>query len=332
MRLATPQRKELVEAYLRQFPTHGTWTIAKALYEANPGAWSTLNTCRSQVAFCRGEMSPNGRGAKQPISREECELPKSLADDWKPFNLPTSERVLVLNDIHIPFHDEKALEAALANGDKFCPTVVLLNGDVVDFYALSRFDKDPKRCDTATEIKLMMQFLRHLRRRYPKARVVFKFGNHDERWNKYVWMKAPALRLKELELANVLNFEAAGIEIVEDQRPIMCGRLPVLHGHELGKGAGSPVNPARGLFLKANDCALIGHLHKTSEHSETRLGGELVTTWSVGCLCDMHPEYARINKWNHGFARITVDKSGEYSLHNLRIYQGKVYGENEVSK
>ena len=47
-------------------------------------------------------------------------------------------------------------------------------------------------------------------------------------------------------------------------------------------------------------------------HSET-------TAWSTGCLCNLRPEYAKFNRWNHGFAFVDIDKSGEFEVHNYKI-------------
>jgi hypothetical protein len=33
----------------------------------------------------------------------------------------------------------------------------------------------------------------------------------------------------------------------------------------------------------------------------------------------LRPEYARINKWNHGFASVTVDADGSFDVTNYRI-------------
>jgi hypothetical protein len=49
----------------------------------------------------------------------------------------------------------------------------------------------------------------------------------------------------------------------------MCGELPVLHGHEKGKGISSPVNQARGAFLRLLHTVLEGHGHRTSGHAES---------------------------------------------------------------
>jgi hypothetical protein len=41
--------------------------------------------------------------------------------------------------------------------------------------------------------------------------------------------------------------------------------------------------------------------------------------WSTGCLCDLTPEYARVNRWNWGFATVTVDTAGSFDVDNYRI-------------
>ena len=47
--------------------------------------------------------------------------------------------------------------------------------------------------------------------------------------------------------------------------------------------------------------------------------------WSTGCLCDLHPRYMPLNKWNHGFAIVDLDTAGGFSVRNFRIIDGKVY-------
>lgn len=47
--------------------------------------------------------------------------------------------------------------------------------------------------------------------------------------------------------------------------------------------------------------------------------GAEVFCWSTGCLCDLRPEYARINKWNHGFAAVTVHDDGSFDVSNQRV-------------
>jgi hypothetical protein len=99
--------------------------------------------------------------------------------------------------------------------------------------------------------------------------------------------------------------------------------LNLLHGHEWRGGFTSPVNPARGAYLRTRECVVIGHQHRTSEHTETTLRGTTVTCWSVGALCQMHPQYSLCNLWNPGVATLDTGR-GDWRIENYRIVDGEV--------
>ena len=84
------------------------------------------------------------------------------------------------------------------------------------------------------------------------------------------------------------------------------------------------MNAARGLFLRAKACAIGAHSHSTSQHDEPNVRGESLAAWSVGCLCDLHPEYAPLNKWNHGFALLEYRGGDDWEVENKRIVNGRV--------
>jgi hypothetical protein len=114
------------------------------------------------------------------------------------------------------------------------------------------------------------------------------------------------------------------VHLIEDKQIAYAGKLPILHGHEWYGGFAPPVNPARGLYMKAKESAIVGHHHRTSEHTEKSLSGEVTTTWSMGCLCGLEPEYAPYNNYNHGFAHVQVSSNGNYQLKNIRIIDYKI--------
>ncbi len=168
--------------------------------------------------------------------------------------------------------------------------------------------------------------LQHMRNTFPSAEMVYKLGNHEERYESYMQVKAPEkLKVEEFRIENLLHLDDLNIAIVKDCRPIRLGKLNILHGHEYKFAIQNPVSPARGLFLRAGANTLCGHFHKSSQHSKGDLEGKIVSTWSVGSLCQMHPRFAPINDWNHGFALVNVDKSGAFQISNMRIFNGKVY-------
>ena len=114
-----------------------------------------------------------------------------------------------------------------------------------------------------------------------------------------------------------------GVKIIKDKRIVRFGHLNIIHGHEYASGIFQSVNVARGLFLKSKVSSLQGHAHQVSEHTETDMNGKITTTWSVGCLCDMHPDYAKLNKWSQGFA-IAKRDGDDFSVKNYRIHKGTI--------
>lgn len=64
----------------------------------------------------------------------------------------------------------------------------------------------------------------------------------------------------------------------------------------------------------------------TRHYSRTlRSSGKVVSTWTTGCLCGLHPEFARMNEWNHGFAYVTSDIDGAFTVENKRIVDGRIW-------
>lgn len=71
------------------------------------------------------------------------------------------------------------------------------------------------------------------------------------------------------------------------------------------------------------ECTLAGHLHRSSIHRERSSKGKQIACWSTACLCGLWPDYAKINKWNQGGARI--DLSGmNFSVTLLDVIDGKL--------
>lgn len=264
-----------------------------------------------RYAECPGEYGKSGTAPS---------MPPSLAEAWVPFEM-TGKRIAIFSDEHVPYHSEVALNAAVAYAKKMNPDGILLNGDSADFYTISRWETNPKKRDLQAELKAQIAYTEWIADQFPKARKVRKKGNHCERWDHWLWNRAPEIcDMERMQLSSWLEYDKHGFEMVGDKRPVMVGKLPVFHGHELGRsGISNPVNPARGAFLRTHHSVLVGHSHQTSGHADTNLWHEETFVWSTGCLCDLTPEYARINRWNYGFAIVDVSEDGAFDVLNLRI-------------
>jgi predicted phosphodiesterase len=260
------------------------------------------------------EPLPEGGGAA---------LPDSLAAPTVPFALDGVKRCLVIGDVHLPYHAPEAVRAAVDDGKRQGVDCVLLNGDTLDFYQLSRFSRDPNKARVKLEIEQGREFLRWVRAQFPKARLVFKEGNHDERLRTFLFDRAPEVfDLDSLHLPNLLNADNVGCEWVGDKRVVMVGGLPVIHGHEYRGGGG--VQPSRWLYLRTGDSALTNHFHRTDHYTFRTVTDREVGMWSVGCLCYLKPSYAPLNQWTHGWAVVDVD-GGKYTVQNRqRLRCGRV--------
>ena len=129
-------------------------------------------------------------------------------------------RTLVVNDLHIPWHDPEAVQLTLDIAYDIKVDRIVINGDLLDFYNLNNYN--PKHPDVveylADELDAGLEFLKNLRQRFPHQEIVFLFGNHEDRMDRKLLDKIPAfynlcrlehqLQLDHLEIEwYVYNYE-----------------------------------------------------------------------------------------------------------------------------
>jgi predicted phosphodiesterase len=318
----------MAQRLAEKFPDAPSMTLARRLVKESNGA-ITLHQARMRMQRQFGvHGKQNRKKVKSAAHRPKRQagvaysLPPSHAVAWTPHRMSVIGAVGILSDVHVPYHSEVAVNAAV----EFLKTQnlagLLLNGDIADFYAISRYMKDPKQRDFKGELEAVRDFVAWIRQTFPDIPIVYKLGNHEERFQHWLWQHAPEISDEPMmSLHAWLKLADHDITLVEDMRPVMLGKLPVLHGHELPKGMAAPVNVARGAFLRTGSTVLVGHSHRTSNHAESDMWHRETGCWSTGCLCDLRPDYAKINRWNHGFAVATVHERGAFDVHNYRVMQ-----------
>jgi predicted phosphodiesterase len=330
-------KQEVVVEYIKRFPDLPNRTLASLIFTREEGLFTSIEEARSVVRYYKGangqknkkHVENNNLGVKLEHSTIKEGLRKlniiSKAEDMQHVSLGKG-KYLILSDIHIPFHDENALAAALEWGVNNSIDTVILNGDFLDCYDVSRFSKEIRRPKISEELEAGRNFLAYLRELFPSANIYFKLGNHEERMRAYILRNARELAdLDDVTLETLLRLRNYNV-IPVGREMINLGKLAVLHGHELGESVFSPVNPARGFFLKAKSSTIVGHYHQVSHHSESNLHGEQVGVWSMGCLCNLSPDYRpyAFTKWAHGFACVTVNEDLTFHVENFKIINGKI--------
>jgi len=316
--------KEYRDRYGWEMPT---LKLARIIYKDHNLLFKNVEHVREKLRYLEGKSGERKRQIRNlgmdNRPRNPYSFPPSEEMDWTPYVLD-AKRVLVLSDIHIPYHSIDALTACFDYAKKEKPDAIVLNGDTIDFYGLSRFVKDPRKRSVAHELNTFKEFFGVIRSTFPASKVYYKLGNHCERYEHFLMVKAHEIMgVDEFDFTNIIKVRAEGIEVIKDKRIIKLGGLNLLHGHEFGGSIFSPVNIARGLFLRGKVSAMQGHNHQTSEHTESNMNGDIITTYSVGCLCELNPAYLPINKWNHGFAIVDID-GDKFHVRNYRIHKGIV--------
>ena len=108
------------------------------------------------------------------------------------------DRILVVPDVHRPYHSKKAWATMLRAAKRFCPNKIIVLGDFVDFYAVSDHDKDPARkYKLSDELKSGREGLEELED-LGAEQLFFDCGNHEDRLNRYLVRRAPELHESHL--------------------------------------------------------------------------------------------------------------------------------------
>jgi predicted phosphodiesterase len=230
------------------------------------------------------------------------------------------KKCAVLGDLHFPFHDENALTDACHHIQRFKPDIIILNGDIVNNYAISPFRKD-LRMEYCEEVKqdrrLLSAFNIEVRKANPQ-KIRWQRGNHDKWYYNYLRDKAP-----ELEGIPGHNFETAfGLDELgweyddASEASYQFYEFYITHGTKM---SGARVHPARCTWLKHYDCIIYGHIHRTdSEERHGSISRNHYSVFTVGCLCDLHPDFDPLNQWNHGMATLER-KNGKTIVDNIHL-------------
>ena len=110
-------------------------------------------------------------------------------------------KTLVFSDVHIPFHNPIYIDMILEIVKTIEPDRIIINGDLGDFYSISRYDKSPEVVTTYdNELEQIKDFLQRLKASSSNTVIVYLLGNHEKRIEDFI--------IKTLgPMANRLSYE-----------------------------------------------------------------------------------------------------------------------------
>lgn len=236
----------------------------------------------------------------------------------------------ILNDLQIPFQDNKVLNLVLDFIDDLKPHGVILNGDVTDCYALSEFSKNPVQDkDIDDEVNIAGMVMDRLAKSAKEC--IWLGGNHEDRLRRYIWNRAPALKKRKGdEFEDRFHIKDHGFIWKPYGAVHMLGKLTITHGSSVSKYSGLT---ARNHFDKYGTSILIGHTHRLGVYYRTNVRGAHAA-YENGCLCKLTPEYVQHPDWQQGFSVVHVDDSGMFNVQQIPILKRRTffYGNQRIGK
>jgi predicted phosphodiesterase len=328
---AKKSNTNIILDYLEKFPNAPSRTLAKKIYNENSAFFTDFENVYFRVRYYRGQSGSKNRDKlknnkfqkelKVKVMIQKLQLPESHTKTRNSFTFPTGCKKLgVFGDVHIPYHDNTALEVMFKKFEEEKVDSIFINGDLLDFYQLSFHEKDPREVHFKGEIEAGKEFLAYIRNRFPDIPIYYITGNHENRFERYLRIKASELLdIDECRLDVILHVAEYKIEYLPFRSKVVFGDYTIEHGDKI-PGAGGVV-PARTLLMRLKSNSIVNHFHKSSESSQRIYGvGEPtnIRAYSLGCMCDLAPEYMEINEWNHGFCIMSKIKD-KVSVSNYKI-------------
>ena len=328
-------KTDIAIEYRKKYPDYPTLKLARIMYAENNLLFTNVEDSRTKLRYIEGKC---GKRNLNWLKNKDCvmqknrplnpyNLPESYEEERKPYILPVHcNNILLISDLHIPYHNIPAVTIALDYGKAQKVNTIFINGDLIDMHQVSRFEHDVKKRSIKQEFDATKEFLKQLRKAFPKASIYWLKGNHCVRWEKFLHAKVREIWDDDyFYLEERLQLNQVKVTILDDKVLVKAGKLSITHGHHIFKGVFTPVNPSRGAFLRAKQSLIVGHLHRPSHHPETDLDGNIISCWSTGCLCELRADYSPlVGNTMHGFAHIEIEKNGDYTVKNYSIINGKL--------
>ena len=239
--------------------------------------------------------------------------------------LPPIIRFGVMNDLHVPDHNLKAVELALKIISDFKPHILQASGsDALSFENIStHWEVDPeKMVDDVFEVieNPYRKIMTDIHSAAPDAIYPNLVGNHEKRLITFLNQKAPQLKRTVLKTFIELIRSTGALWLGFNISGYKLHHLRVIHGYSTAKFAAS-------VHLDRFDMDIVsGDVHRAMYFART-VEERIIQSVTTGCLCNLTPSYAYWqSNWQHGICLITID-----TVTNTRLFENIVFCNNTAS-
>lgn len=241
---------------------------------------------------------------------------------------------VVASDFHFPLQDDAAVAIFLETVRQLKPERVILNGDLPDLLALSRYPKDVRHVwGLKDEAETYSKFLYELEQVLPKdAQLVEIDANHsgngtESRWWRYLSERIPELlqhprAMTEMTYQRWWHPDWSRIEMLPEI--VLHDDLLVTHGDMARKWGGYTAKAHSERYVNS---VMHGHTHRMGSHIRRVpavgvRGEQVIRAYEIGCLCQLNPGYTAVPDWSQGFA-VVVGNGSSYAVELVNIIEGR---------
>lgn len=254
---------------------------------------------------------------------EEKSYPKKLLEGQ------ALTKVLVVPDVQIPYQDN----VALAVVEKYMASekwdLVIYIGDFIDCEGISHYNKGKPRAlvgvELEKEFKIANDILdRHqkiIRKRSPKAKFHFIYGNHEERVEK--WLDENPALAGLIDIDRNLRFKERGFTWTrhgDTGNGYVVGKATFTHGESLATMHTQKMAQTWG------ENVFYGHIHDVQSYTmTTRKKDSTRIAQSLGCLCIYALPYVdrKPTRWQQAITTFYFQPDGTFNHYVSNIVKGE---------
>lgn len=163
------------KCFILDRPEQSSRSLAKQLWNDGGKRKSSINDFRKRVKENGLKMSvetdhllkseKNKERLMESVDEVKNTKPREQEED-------INQRILLISDLHIPYHHEDALEFLQYLKDKYNPTRIISLGDELDKHALSFHDSDPDLPSAGDELRQSLPVIAELHTMFPNMDIL----------------------------------------------------------------------------------------------------------------------------------------------------------------
>jgi predicted phosphodiesterase len=253
--------KESVEGFER--------TLADVKVDATGANTETVSDAVRELIECQQKSRAGMTKAANGGVKEVFDKTKKRAEEHD------NSRILLISDMHIPYHHPDTVEFLQHLKEKYNPTLVVCLGDELDKHALSYHDSDPDLPSAGDELRMSLPVIAQLHELFPRMDIL------DSNHGSLVWRKAkthgiPKHYIKSyrdvLEVDEGWNWHYdMTLDLPNGQKVYLC------HGK---------MSDITKMSQQMGMCAVAGHYHQSYKIEYWGNSFQLYWGLQAGCLID----------------------------------------------